>query len=127
MLMKYARLILVVLVFAAFVPLAFSQESIVVLKHKELGKHERPIVEFNHESHSTKIDCLQCHHDYDAYGNNRGGEGQPCQTCHAKEKNQGTPGLKDAFHQQCKACHELMRKQGKPTGPITCGQCHVKK
>jgi hypothetical protein len=125
--MKCAKLMLVVLVFAAFVPLAFSQDSIIALNHKEIGKHERPIVQFNHESHSSKIDCLQCHHDYDAYGNNRGGEGQGCQTCHNKLKNNDAPSLKDAFHQQCKSCHGVMRKQGKPTGPVTCGECHVRK
>jgi hypothetical protein len=30
--------------------------------------------------------------------------------------------LKDAFHSQCKCCHENMK-----AGPVTCGECHVRK
>lgn len=125
--MKYIKLLLVVLVFAAFAPLAFSQESVIVLKHKEMGTHERPVIDFNHEKHSAKIDCLQCHHDYDAYHNNRGGDGQPCGTCHGVDASQAAPSLKDAFHAQCKGCHESMHSQGKAAGPVTCGGCHVRK
>ncbi|MFZ2448577.1 MAG: cytochrome c3 family protein [Syntrophobacteraceae bacterium] len=125
--MKYCRLLLVVLVFAAFVPLAFSQDTVITLKHPEMGKHERPIVDFNHEKHAAKIDCLQCHHDYDAYMNNRGGDGQACGTCHGPAAKDGLISLKDAFHVQCKSCHESMQSQGKPSGAVTCGECHVRK
>jgi len=126
-LMKYAKLLLVVLVLAAFVPAAFSQEPVISLKHKEMGKHERPIVDFNHEKHTAKIDCLQCHHDYDAFKNNRGGDGQACQTCHGPDAKEEMISLKDAFHLQCKGCHENLRNQGKPAGDVTCGGCHVRK
>ncbi len=125
--MKYAKFLLIILVAAAFVPLAFSQESVIALKHEELGIHERPIVEFNHEIHTAKIDCLQCHHDYDAYYNNRGGEGQACGNCHGGEGSIAPLALKEAFHAQCKACHNFMSSQGKTAGPITCGGCHVRK
>lgn len=125
--MKSGALLPVVLFVAGIALPAFSQEPVIVLLHKELGKHQRPAVEYNHENHAKKIDCLQCHHDYDAYLNNRGGEGQPCSTCHGPEAVQETISLKDAFHLQCKGCHESMRFQGKPAGATTCGKCHVKK
>lgn len=125
--MKYLKFLPVVLLVAVFASLAFSQESVITLNHSELGKHERPAVVFNHEEHANKIDCLQCHHDFDAYLNNRGGEGQPCSTCHGAQATEDTISLEDAFHQQCKGCHEQMADQGKPSGPVICSQCHVRK
>jgi len=122
-LMKYVKLLLVVLLFAALIPLAHSQEDTIILNHKELGNHQRPLIEFNHKLHAeNKLDCTRCHHDFDAYLNNRGGEGQSCDSCHKKEAEDNLFSLKDAFHSQCKGCHENMK-----TGPVTCGQCHVRK
>jgi hypothetical protein len=122
-LMKYKNLLLVMLAFAAFIPLAHSQEDMIIFNHPELGKHQRPLVEFNHKLHAeNKLDCNRCHHDFDAYLNNRGGEGQPCDTCHKKSAEDNLISLKDAFHLQCKGCHESMKE-----GPVECGQCHVRK
>ncbi len=127
-LMNYVKLLPFLLIFAALIPVtAFSQDSVIALDHAEIGKHQRPIVEFNHELHSSKIDCLRCHHDYDAYMNNKGGEGQPCSTCHQAGAKKQVVSLKDAFHFSCTGCHENMLALGKPSGPITCGGCHVKK
>ncbi len=121
--MKYAILFLVVLVFTAFIAPAHSQEDTYILDHSVMGKHQRPLVEFNHKLHAeNKLDCIRCHHDFDAYLNNRGGEGQTCDSCHKQEADDGQPSLKDAFHLQCKGCHEIMK-----TGPVTCGECHVRK
>lgn len=109
--------------------LAFGQDAVMTLNHKELGVHERPAVEFTHEKHAAKFDCVQCHHDYDKYMNNKakGDEGQPCASCHGdKSKPQLLP-LEDAFHLQCKSCHDTLRIQGVGAGPVMCGQCHVKK
>ena len=125
--MKLKHLLLVVAAILFFVPLsAFSQDSIMPLDHKEIGPHERPIVQFNHEKHSASIDCLQCHHDYDSFANNRGGEGQPCAGCHNSKTKDNILPLTEAFHTQCKGCHENMRKMGRAAGPITCGECHKK-
>jgi len=115
------------LLFVAFAVPVCSQEQIIVLNHAEIGNHQRPPVSFNHEQHIGKVDCLQCHHDFDAYMNNRGGEGQACGTCHGPESNRDNLSLRDAFHYQCKGCHEYLRSQGKPGGATTCGGCHVRK
>jgi predicted CXXCH cytochrome family protein len=109
------------------VPLAaLSQDAVMVLKHKEVGPHQRPAVSFNHEKHSASIDCLQCHHDFDSYMNNRGGDGQPCSSCHNRKATKETIALTDAFHVQCKGCHENMRDLAKQAGPVMCGECHKK-
>ena len=121
--MTYIKLLMVVLIFAAFVPLVHSQDDIILLNHTEIGKHQRPLVEFNHKLHAeNKLDCNRCHHDFDAFLNNRGGEGQTCDSCHKKKADDHEPSLKDAFHLQCTTCHESMKK-----GPVTCGECHVRK
>lgn len=118
--------LLPVLLLTAFAVSVYAQEPIITLRHAEIGEHQRPDVKFNHELHIGKVDCLQCHHDFDAYMNNRGGEGQPCGTCHGTESNRDTISLRDAFHFQCKGCHEYLRSQGKPGGATTCGECHVR-
>lgn len=125
--MKYAKILPVILLFVAFAPLAFSQDSIIVLGQKEFGKLERPAVTFNHEKHSATLDCVRCHHDYDAYLNNRGGDGQPCGMCHTMVAKSEIPALREAYHNQCKSCHRAMSAHGKQSGPLTCGECHIQK
>lgn len=127
--MKYARhLSCLIFVFFLFVPLAFSQDAVMTLDHKELGPHQRPLVEFNHEKHSATIDCMRCHHDYDKYGNNKSGEdGQSCTVCHTAKPGKVKIPLEQAFHQECKECHKATEAQGKGKAPVLCGECHVRK
>lgn len=109
-----------------FIPAASSQEEVIVLKHEDLGTHERPPVKFNHEKHQEVVtECTSCHHDYDEHMNNVGGEGQACSECHgiAKGEDKAIPLVK-AFHLQCKGCHEGLLARGQKSGPIMCGQCH---
>lgn len=122
--MTYKKILLVAMILVPFVPLAYSQDDTFLLDHKVMGKHQRPLIKFNHKLHAeNKLDCSRCHHDFDKYLNNRSGEkGQPCDSCHKMQADGGRPSLKDAFHLQCKTCHETMK-----TGPITCGECHVRK
>lgn len=118
----FTTLLWALLVNLVFVPAAFPQDAVMLLNHEEFGKHQRPAVTFGHEAHSSKFDCLRCHHDFDAYLNNRGGEGQPCVNCHDVYPDDGSLSLKEAFHLQCKTCHETTR-----TGPVACGECHLRK
>lgn len=123
--MRFLKFLLVFLILASLPLTGFSQDAVMVLQPSELGKHQRPPIEFQHEKHAEKIDCLQCHHDYDAHFNNRGGEGQACGSCHLPSAMNGMVSLRDAYHLQCKGCHEKHRSQGKNSGPVTCGGCHV--
>lgn len=125
--MKYSRYMLAVLLLMLFIPVAFSQNEVIVLTHEELGSHERPPVRFNHERHQEVVtECARCHHNYDEHMNNIGGEGQTCSECHSKSKGDNVIPLMKAFHLQCKSCHEELLSRGKKSGPIICGQCHQK-
>lgn len=126
--MNYGRqLSCLIFICFAFVPLAFSQDSVMVLDHKELGQHQRSLVNFNHEKHASGIECLRCHHDYDKHGNNKGGEGQPCSVCHTSTPGKVRVPLEQAFHAQCKACHATLEARGTMNVPLMCGECHVRK
>jgi hypothetical protein len=105
--------------------LGFSQEDIIVLNHQQIGPHQRPLVRFSHAKHLDAIDCSRCHHDYDQFGANIGGEGRACSECHGANKANIIP-LTRAFHLQCKNCHLDLISKGRTSGPIMCGQCHKK-
>ena len=122
---KYAKYAIVLSMFVlGWISTAFSQDATMPLEDPALGTHQRPLVIFPHEEHSAVIECQRCHHDFDANGNNLGGEGQACSECHAKTATGGLLPLKQAFHVQCIGCHSKLLAQGKKTGPITCGECH---
>lgn len=119
---KYSVALVLVVV---AVSVGFSQEDTVVLNHQQIGSHQRPLVRFSHAKHLEAIDCSRCHHDYDQYGANIGGEGQACSECHGVNKVNPVP-LTRAFHLQCKSCHFDLISKRKSSGPIMCGQCHKK-
>ena len=130
--MKIEHLILALVMSLFLAHAAFCQEDTMVLNHKEAGPHQRPLVTFDHALHATdKIDCITCHHEYDQYGNNKGGEdkAQSCANCHSNpaNPNKRLVPLTDAFHAQCKKCHESLLSAEKASGPIMCGECHIKK
>lgn len=109
-------------------PLGFSQDDAAFLRHEVFGKHQRPPVKFNHDKHFETIDCDRCHHVYDEKGNNIGGdEGQACSECHSlSSTEENAVPLVRAFHIQCKTCHEDLLAGGEKSGPVMCGQCHVR-
>jgi hypothetical protein len=110
-------------------PGAFSQDSVVTLNYGDDGVHQRPPVRFPHEAHAGKFDCVRCHHDFDSRLNNRGGEdsARPCTNCHGNAAGRRPiPALTDAFHEQCKQCHEALRGRELKSGPVMCGECHVR-
>jgi hypothetical protein len=124
----------VVLIMVVFsVAAVFSQEDVMVLQDPALGNRERPAVQFTHAQHAAVVACSQCHHDYDAYGNNKikGEEdvtGQRCSECHGKvaSASNRVP-LLTAYHVNCKRCHERLDDVGKKSGPVMCGSCHKRK
>jgi len=111
------------------VPLVRSQDPMMVMEHKELGPHQRPLVDFNHDKHTATLECVRCHHDYDEHGNNRGGEdsAQSCSSCHHSKGSAANVPLLQAFHGQCKGCHDAMWARGRRSGPLMCGECHIRK
>jgi hypothetical protein len=127
--MRHGKPVLALALLALFaaVPLAWSQDDIMMLNSETLGRHERPLVRFTHEKHAGVIECVTCHHDFDTYYNNTGPQEVKCSECHLADPGFGdnpVP-LRLAMHTKCKSCHQGMMKRGNKSGPVTCGRCHV--
>lgn len=96
------------------------------------AKAKKPAI-FPHAKHQETLECAQCHHARSADGGQAAyTEGQPiaqCISCHNKKdmSNSKLNNFKKAAHAKCKNCHAVLKKQGKPTGPVKCSGCHVKK
>ena len=105
---------------------AFSQEDIIQLKLGELEEYKRPLVFFPHKKHEDLIDCRRCHHEYDDFKINNGGEGGKCSECHSTKNSSDQIPLMKAFHLQCKGCHKEMNGNRSSKLPVMCGQCHKK-
>lgn len=109
-----------------FVDPALSQENMTHVLTTAFGDKQRPPSIFVHDEHNVlaKIedDCWRCHH-YD--GKNPDpmdhSAGIPCVDCHPVEAEPDVTPLMQAYHKQCKDCH-LEKK----SGPIACGECHVR-
>ncbi|MFZ5562481.1 MAG: cytochrome c3 family protein [Thermodesulfobacteriota bacterium] len=121
---------------ACFLALFFVFTGSRVMAQEELelkmsGELTRPPVVFPHDLHMSTYDCFDCHHDYDSEGNNvledyALEEGNPdirCTACHTS-KSDIEP--REAFHGQCMGCHERFTFRKRPTGPVLCGECHIK-
>ena len=127
----YCNLIMISALFIIIHP-AFSQYEDIELYiySDDFSKHTRPLVIFSHINHGDcdRIDCTECHHDYDESGENIGGNGGFCLDCHTKNAGDNPIPLMEAFHTQCKQCHakEIGKSKNKNI-PQMCGQCHVKK
>ncbi len=106
---------------------ANAQEDVIQINSDELGEHQRPIVTFSHQRHADMIECARCHHDYDEFGSNLGGDGRPCSECHGQAQVSNPVALMKAFHLQCKGCHEKSAATGRHDPPRTCGRCHEKR
>jgi hypothetical protein len=109
-----------------------AQEKIITVENKDTFKKlQRPPVKFTHEKHADLYtNCTECHHTYEYQGgkrvNNWNGEGQPCSECHKVSAEGKTVALMNAFHENCTGCHRQLDKEGKKSGPVTCGECHVR-
>jgi predicted CXXCH cytochrome family protein len=130
--MKYRICLVALFLVVCSVSWVFSQDDLMPLNSDELGPHQRPLVTFTHGQHAKVLYCNRCHHDYDAYLNNKikGEEdvsGQKCAECHGKAPTDKNPvPLLEAMHANCKGCHEDMAAEGMKSGPVTCGDCHQK-
>ena len=114
-----------VLALAAFT--AYSQDDVEVVEDSGFASTMRPLPKFMHEEHNEKAgieECNECHHVYDEEGNlveNESSEDRECSECHGAEGGEYPMELVRRYHLNCKGCH-----QARETGPVTCGECHVK-
>ncbi|MGD9016208.1 MAG: cytochrome c3 family protein [Desulfobacterales bacterium] len=123
--MKPALPIIAGLGLLLFAAASAAQEEVMTLSMGDGTAHSRSKVVFEHERHSELTECQRCHHDYDDYGANIGGEGQPCADCHTIVPRANPISLASAFHLQCKGCHEKAAGIDRRL-PVMCGQCHLK-
>ena len=74
-------------------------------------------VSFPHRLHQTALDqkCEVCHDLF------------PQKTGSIQELvDQGELKSKEIMNKHCVKCHREMKREGKPSGPISCTQCHNK-
>ncbi len=91
---------------------------------KAFGELERPAVVFQHDRHTKALEQ----------------RGEDCSTCHINYENEpvtnvflfGRFGIQDKettleiYHDGCIGCHEADRTANRESGPIECGECHVR-
>jgi c(7)-type cytochrome triheme protein len=107
-------------------------DKIVLGRSNVPGGKTRPAVTFSHNRHvEAGLSCKDCHHVYKNGKNvldegtlEEGKEGIRCSACHGPKSRLN---LEQAFHDECIGCHRKDWKEKKKTGPLFCGECHVKK
>jgi len=101
---------------------ATTSAGCIVLSLDGVDSLKRPAINFNHEKHVTEL------------GENN------CRTCHADNQDKGLvfnfpknlpetdnkEDLMNAWHTACITCHTERADRQEPTGPLTCGQCHIR-
>ena len=105
----------------------FSQEDIVSLEDSAFEDRKRPGAVFVHEDHNEKAkieECNVCHHVFEdgKKVEDESSEDMSCSECHKVKSDGNTKALMRAYHDLCKSCH-----QENKSGPIMCGECHVRK
>jgi hypothetical protein len=91
-------------------------------------KASKDPVRFSHARHdAAKVECVTCHHTWDAAG-----EIQSCAAsgCHDQPGKKGATAFYSAFHAKsaansCLGCHKAEAKNGRPV-PVSCKDCHTK-
>jgi hypothetical protein len=113
-------------------PLRAQPDKIVLDSSRVPGKKQRPAVTFLHNRHiEIELPCKACHHFYQNGKNvldesklEEGNQDIHCSACHGPKSRLN---LQEAFHNQCIGCHTKYQKEKKKTGPLYCGECHVRK
>jgi len=81
----------------------------------------RAPVHFDHSRHTRALEpegCKACH-EADARGR------LVPRFARAADARLGADALQELYHDRCIGCHAEREKQGKPTGAVTCGECHL--
>ncbi|MDY6906501.1 MAG: cytochrome c3 family protein [Thermodesulfobacteriota bacterium] len=85
-----------------------------------IGDLERPSVRFPHGNHVVAL-----------------GEADSCVVCHdladvspsfdyVQEAGRGARSVRNQWHQKCLDCHQAMIARKEASGPLTCGECHIR-
>ncbi len=95
----------------------FVGSAVIELRLPEaMGALRRPAVEFDHAKHSKALedDCQACHLVDDELG----------LIAKLKRRDDGSDAdeLMELYHRECIGCHQ----EREDSGPVTCGECHVR-
>ncbi len=95
--------------------------SVIALSLPEsFDEPDRPIVEFDHASHTAALGsdgCQACHP--------AGDDGAVSFKFKRQQELTSEAELMEHYHYNCMSCHEQRGSAGQSTGPLTCGDCHV--
>ena len=105
---------------------AWSQDDMTIVDNASFDNPQRTPSIFVHDAHNEAAgidDCAECHHVYEdgKLLEDESSEDQSCSECHDLKGSGDVPSLIKAFHTNCKGCHQEQK-----TGPILCGECHIK-
>jgi predicted CXXCH cytochrome family protein len=110
---------------------AVGAATIVLEVPETLGEPDRPLVEFDHDVHTNALggeSCLECHATVDLDPALGTAQGTGVSTeIEAAGSVQDIDELMEAAHGLCIGCHEEGLESGRETGPIACGECHVRR
>jgi hypothetical protein len=107
---------------AEYKPRQIAPATVTMQLPAAFGEMERPVVEFDHSAHTKVL------------------EARGCEICHRIDDNgvlipRLASGLEivdrddliDAYHESCIGCHRERADEALSAGPVTCGECHVRR
>jgi len=94
-------------------------DLIVIDTLKTFGDLERPPVPFMHDRHTRALekqnqDCSACHPAKDEW----------LAPMFKRSENTSKKAVMDIYHSGCIDCHKQTKAEKRPSGPVTCGDCH---
>lgn len=89
---------------------------------KSFGKLERPAVQFLHDKHTEAVaknnqDCKVCH----LFDEQKGQQS----LLYKRLENKSKKAVMEVYHTDCVSCHRETTASNQPSGPVTCGGCHL--
>ena len=103
-------------------PRTIMPATVVMQFPDTFGEMQRPAVEFNHAAHTTALEKQgyeACHRIDD--------NGVLIPSVAAVAEIDARETLIDAYHDSCMKCHTERAGDALATGPVTCGECHVRR
>ena len=101
--------------------IAFCTVSALAVQNKgaanmSLEGGKRGVVPFPHDRHQSKLnDCNVCHTLFPQEKRSI-----------RKQQKEGRLTKKQVMNKLCIKCHKAEKRAGRPSGPLTCKQCHVR-
>jgi hypothetical protein len=100
-------------------------DLIVIDTMRSFGALDRPPVVYRHDKHTKALqklnkDCAACHLEINE------DNAQRLSHRFMRLEDQDRATTMQVYHDNCIACHTEVQASGEKSGPVTCGECHVK-